>query len=114
MVVALAGRRIDAPGAERPRFPLANVEAVAERLRRANLDALTIVLTVGALLLGGFIHIAQRPRRRSSSIATIHPTSSLRPSLASQISRRLRAVDSGSQGSRTFAKASDSTSEAAC
>jgi hypothetical protein len=32
-VVALAGRRIDASDAERPRFPLANVEVVGERLR---------------------------------------------------------------------------------
>jgi hypothetical protein len=33
MVVALAGRRIDASDAQRPRFPLANVDAVGERLR---------------------------------------------------------------------------------
>jgi hypothetical protein len=33
MVVALAGRRIDAPDAQRPRFPLANVDAVGKRLR---------------------------------------------------------------------------------
>lgn len=33
MVVALAGRRIDAPDAQRPRFPLANVDAVGKQLR---------------------------------------------------------------------------------
>jgi hypothetical protein len=33
MIVALAGRRIDAPGASSPRFPLANAETVRRRLR---------------------------------------------------------------------------------
>jgi hypothetical protein len=33
MVIALAGRRIDAPGAETRRFPLENVELVRRRLR---------------------------------------------------------------------------------
>jgi hypothetical protein len=33
MIVALAGRRIDAPGAPAPRFPLANVETVRRRVR---------------------------------------------------------------------------------
>jgi hypothetical protein len=33
MIVALAGRRIDAPGAPAPRFPLANAETVRQRLR---------------------------------------------------------------------------------
>lgn len=33
MIVALAGRRIDAPGAEQQRFPLENIDVVAERLR---------------------------------------------------------------------------------
>ena len=33
MIVALAGRRIDAPGAPAPRFPLANAETVRHRLR---------------------------------------------------------------------------------
>ena len=32
MIVALAGRRIDAPGADAERFPLAAVELVRERL----------------------------------------------------------------------------------
>jgi hypothetical protein len=35
MVVALAGRRVDAPGADTPRFPPANENSVADRLRRA-------------------------------------------------------------------------------
>jgi hypothetical protein len=33
MVIALAGRRIDAPGAPAPRFPLENAETVRQRLR---------------------------------------------------------------------------------
>jgi hypothetical protein len=33
MIVALAGRRVDAPGTESNRFPLTNVEKVKERLR---------------------------------------------------------------------------------
>jgi hypothetical protein len=33
MIVALAGRRIDAPGAPAPRFPLENAETVRQRLR---------------------------------------------------------------------------------
>ena len=36
--MALAGRRVDARGAERPRFPLANIEAVAQRLRTVLAD----------------------------------------------------------------------------
>ncbi len=32
MIVALAGRRVDAPNAQRPRFPLENVDVVAKRL----------------------------------------------------------------------------------
>lgn len=34
MVIALAGRRIDAPGAEVTRFPLNNIDAVKEKLRK--------------------------------------------------------------------------------
>ena len=34
MMIALAGRRVDAPGAETPRFPPTNVTAVQERLHR--------------------------------------------------------------------------------
>jgi hypothetical protein len=48
MVVALAGRRVDPPGAERPRFPLANVEAVAERLRTVLADLEPEVLVSSA------------------------------------------------------------------
>ncbi len=33
MIIALAGRRIDAPGADPPRFPLRNVSLVEQRLR---------------------------------------------------------------------------------
>jgi hypothetical protein len=48
MVAALAGRRVDAPGAEHPRFPLANVEAVAERLRTVLADLKPEVLVSSA------------------------------------------------------------------
>lgn len=45
MVVALAGRRIDAPDADTPRFPPTNENTVGERLRRAfaELRATTLV-----------------------------------------------------------------------
>ena len=33
MILAFAGRRVDAPGAEPPRFPLANVDLVRTRVR---------------------------------------------------------------------------------
>jgi hypothetical protein len=48
MVVALAGRRVDAPGAERPRFPLANTDAVAQRLRSVLADLEPEVLVSSA------------------------------------------------------------------
>src|SRR3712207_5711265 len=48
MVVALAGRRVDAPEAERPRFPLANVEAVKERLLALLADLNTSVIVCSA------------------------------------------------------------------
>ena len=34
MIIVLAGRRVDAAGAETPRFPLENVDAVAERIEK--------------------------------------------------------------------------------
>ena len=34
MIIALAGRRVDPPGAETPRFPPANVTTVQERIHR--------------------------------------------------------------------------------
>jgi hypothetical protein len=48
MVVALAGRRVDARGAERPRFPLTNIEAVAQRLRTVLADLEPEVLVSSA------------------------------------------------------------------
>jgi hypothetical protein len=48
VVVALAGRRVDAPDAERPRFPLANVEAVEERLSALLADLNTSVIVCSA------------------------------------------------------------------
>jgi tetratricopeptide (TPR) repeat protein len=54
-VVALAGRRVDAPDAEEPRFPLADIAAVRERLRASlrAADATAIVCSAacGADLL---------------------------------------------------------------
>ena len=38
MIVALAGRRVDAPSAQPPRFPLENVDKVAKRLRNVLAD----------------------------------------------------------------------------
>ena len=45
MVVALAGRRVDAPDADTPRFPPSNESTVGDRLRRAfeELGATTVV-----------------------------------------------------------------------
>jgi hypothetical protein len=48
MVVALAGRRVDAPDAERPRFPLANIEVVKERLLAVLTDLKTSVIVCSA------------------------------------------------------------------
>ena len=48
MVVALAGRRVDAPDVERPRFPLANVEAVKKRLMALLADLNTSVIVCSA------------------------------------------------------------------
>ncbi len=48
MVVALAGRRVDAPDAERPRFPLANAQAVKERLSVLLADLNTSVIVCSA------------------------------------------------------------------
>lgn len=55
MIVALAGRRIDASDAETPRFPLANVPLVRERIRDALIElgatALVCSAAAGADLL---------------------------------------------------------------
>jgi hypothetical protein len=55
MILALAGRRIDTPGAEPPRFPLANVRLVSRRIRslfeRHNPYALVCSAANGADLL---------------------------------------------------------------
>jgi hypothetical protein len=54
-VVALAGRRIDAPGAQPPRFPLESVDVVGERvakaLRHFNAAALVCSAACGADLV---------------------------------------------------------------
>ena len=47
-VVVLAGRRIDAPDAARPRFPLAHAERVRERLRALFLEREAEVLLCSA------------------------------------------------------------------
>lgn len=55
MVVALSGRRIDAPHAARPAFPLGNVDAVRRRILRAlgevNVTILVCSAACGADLL---------------------------------------------------------------
>lgn len=55
MIVALAGRRIDAPDAETPRFPLANESLVRERIREMLIalgaNALVCSAAAGADLL---------------------------------------------------------------
>lgn len=50
MIVALAGRRTDAPDAETPRFPRKNVEIVRERIREMliELGANTLVCSAAA------------------------------------------------------------------
>jgi hypothetical protein len=47
MIIALAGRRVDAPGTKRPRFPLQNVDLVRMRIR-AMLEAQAKVLVCSA------------------------------------------------------------------
>jgi hypothetical protein len=68
MIMALAGRRVDAPGAETPRFPPANVTAVQERLRRLLVEqkaqAVVCSAACGADLLALETAGALRIRRR--------------------------------------------------
>jgi hypothetical protein len=67
MVVALAGRRIDAPDADTPRFPPANEDRVRDRLRRAfeELGATVVVSSAacGADLVALEVAGAMRLRR---------------------------------------------------
>jgi hypothetical protein len=55
MIVALAGRRVDAPGAPAPRFPVEQINAVRERIRAAlqqqHAEALVASAACGADLL---------------------------------------------------------------
>ena len=48
MIIALAGRRVDAKGAAPARFPLQNVDQVRERIRQALLDAKATGLVASA------------------------------------------------------------------
>jgi hypothetical protein len=48
MVVALSGRRIDAPNASRPAFPLGNVDVVRERILRALSELHATILVCSA------------------------------------------------------------------
>lgn len=68
MVVALAGRRIDAPDAETPRFPLASVALVRERLaalfEREAATALVASAACGADLVALTVAGARGMRRR--------------------------------------------------
>ncbi len=68
MVVALAGRRIDAEGATSPRFPLQNVRLVEQRLRAflqsRRTSALVSSAACGADLVAQTVAGALGPRRR--------------------------------------------------
>ncbi len=68
MVVALAGRRIDAPDAETPRFPLANVPLVRQRLaelfEREAATALVSSAACGADLVAVTVAGTRGMRRR--------------------------------------------------
>ena len=48
MVVALSGRRVDAPNASRPAFPLGNVDVVRERILRALSELHVTILVCSA------------------------------------------------------------------
>jgi hypothetical protein len=48
MVIALAGRRVDAPGTDTPRFPPANVAAVQDRIRHLLVEQTTHALVCSA------------------------------------------------------------------
>ncbi len=48
MVVALSGRRVDAPNASRPAFPLGNVDVVWERILRALSELHVTILVCSA------------------------------------------------------------------
>ena len=67
-IVALAGRRIDAPGAAKPRFPAANTQQVMERIREIlstrEASALVSSAACGADLLGLEAATERAMRRR--------------------------------------------------
>jgi hypothetical protein len=67
-VIALAGRRIDKPGAQAPRFPLERVEAVEQRLsrlfREEEASALVCSAACGADLIALQVAGALKLRRR--------------------------------------------------
>lgn len=69
MIIALAGRRIDAPGADPPRFPLRNVSLVEQRLRALfeaeRARALVSSAACGADLLAQGVAGALGMRRRA-------------------------------------------------
>jgi hypothetical protein len=68
VVIALAGRRVDAPNAETARFPLANVPMVSQRLdelfQREAATALVSSAACGADLVALKVAGARRMRRR--------------------------------------------------
>lgn len=68
MIIALAGRRVDAANADTPRFPLANADEVKERIRQTfkTLDATAIVSAAacGADLLAQEVAMEMGLRRR--------------------------------------------------
>jgi hypothetical protein len=76
MIIVLAGRRIDAPDAETPRFPLERVEAVAEKIERefARLKADTLICSAacGADLIA--LQIAKNRGMRRRIVLPFVPT----------------------------------------
>ena len=68
MVIALAGRRIDAPGTDSPRFPLANIEMVRKRIlaffREHKVHTVVCSAACGADLLALEVADALAVRRR--------------------------------------------------
>jgi hypothetical protein len=59
MVMAVAGRRIDAPGADSPRFPSSHVGVVGERLRQLLLEHRPDVLVSSAACGADLVALAQ-------------------------------------------------------
>jgi len=66
MIIALAGRRIDAPGAEVTRFPLQNVRLVQKRIRELFVDLDAEVLVSSAACGADLVAIGEADRLEMS------------------------------------------------